>query len=136
MTPDIRKAGAVLIRDRRLLLTRTRGKEAFVAPGGKLEAGETAIECLARELREELGIGIAAANVAPFGTYLAAAVYDPAKQLEMQVFVVSAWDGEPRPSREVEEVRWVTSAETRDLPVGSIFAHEVIPRLRAEGLID
>jgi 8-oxo-dGTP diphosphatase len=133
---DIRKAGAILIRDRKLLLTRTRGKDAFVAPGGKIEAGETALRCLERELLEELGISIRAADVAAFGTYAAAAAYDPSRQLEMQVFAVREWEGEPRPAHEVEEMRWVTSGEAADMSIGSIFAHEVIPRLKADGVID
>ena len=47
---DIHKAGGILIRDRRILVGRTRGKSSFIAPGGLLEVGETSQESLVREL--------------------------------------------------------------------------------------
>ena len=56
-------AAAVIERDDRFLLTR-RQKGAHLEgcwefPGGKCEAGETPAACLAREIREELGVGSA-----------------------------------------------------------------------------
>lgn len=39
-------------------------------------------------------------------------------------------------SSEVEEIRWITSSVPLDLKVGSIFAHEVLPRLKNLGLVD
>ena len=52
---------AIVERDGRFLLTR-RQKGAHLEgfwefPGGKCETGETLADCLARELREELGVG-------------------------------------------------------------------------------
>lgn len=40
------------------------------------------------------------------------------------------------PDSEVEEIRWITSSLPGDIEVGSIFAHEVLPRLKAQGLVD
>ncbi len=52
----IHKAGGVIIHNRQLLLTRSAGKDFFVAPGGKLENNETSKQALVRELAEELKI--------------------------------------------------------------------------------
>jgi mutator protein MutT len=53
---------AVIIEDGRVLLTRRppggRHPGSWEFPGGKIEPGETPRECLARELSEELGIGV------------------------------------------------------------------------------
>ena len=44
--------------------------------------------------------------------------------------------GDITPDNEVEEIRWITSDIPSDINVGSIFAHEVIPRLKQQDLID
>ena len=51
------KVVAALIRDDegRVLLVRKRGTQAFMQPGGKLDAGEDDIAALSREISEELG---------------------------------------------------------------------------------
>lgn len=72
MTPRIVTA-AIIRRDGRILLARRgsgphQGKWEF--PGGKLEHGESEEECLARELREELGID------ARVGRFVAESLYD------------------------------------------------------------
>jgi hypothetical protein len=50
--------------------------------------------------------------------------------------MVRQWEGEPTPDHEVEEIRWVTSSLEPGRKTGSIFEHEVIPRLKAQNLID
>ncbi len=54
----------------------------------------------------------------------------------MSVFVVKQWVGEPTPSSEVEILAWINSANEDNLPIGSIFLHDVIPALVEQDLID
>ena len=53
---------AIILRDDRVLLARRSSGQKLAGfwefPGGKVEAGETPESCLARELEEELGIGV------------------------------------------------------------------------------
>lgn len=70
---DIFKVAAVIIRDRKLLVSRSKGKVYFVSPGVKVEADESAQEALARELREEQGISFSASDTDLLGTFHAVA---------------------------------------------------------------
>ena len=133
---DIYKSSGILIKDRKLLVERSVGKRAFIAPGGRMEPGETPEQSVIRELQEECGITIDPADLEPFGTFSAEAANHPGQQVHMHVFMVRKWQGEIAPNNEVEEMRWLTSDIPADIEVGSIFAHEILPRLKAQGLVD
>jgi 8-oxo-dGTP diphosphatase len=58
--PTLLVSAAVVIRDRKVLLTQRPGgthlADLWEFPGGKVEHGESPTEALVRELREELGV--------------------------------------------------------------------------------
>lgn len=92
-----------------LLARRPEGKaEAglWEFPGGKIEAGETAIEALRRELREELGIEAHAAE--PL-IRVPVAAPDAALRLRLDAWQVKAFHGEPQ-AREHSALAWVAPA--------------------------
>lgn len=134
---DIHKAAGIIIKDRRLLVERSKGKDVFVAPGGKLEPGETSQQAVIRELKEEFQLNVAEDDLEEFGVYYAEAAggHSVGKKLRMDVFMIKNV-GKVRPDSEVEEIRWVSSNIPDDIEVGSIFAHEVLPRLKGNGLVD
>ncbi|MDE2209911.1 MAG: Nudix family hydrolase [Betaproteobacteria bacterium] len=91
----VRVAAAVIRRaDGNVLLAqRPPGKPCagyWEFPGGKLEAGETAAQALARELREELGIVVRRAS-----PWLTRAFVYPHAHVAIEFFRVVAWEGEP-----------------------------------------
>ncbi|MFH0905285.1 MAG: NUDIX domain-containing protein [bacterium] len=133
---DIHKSGGIIIRDGRLLVERSLGKEFFIAPGGSIEQGETPRQALIRELQEEFAIDVVEADLEEFGVFYASAAGQEAKIVRMDVFTVKNWNGEPQPNSEVEEIRWITSEIPKDIKVGSVFKHEVLPRLKEQALID
>ena len=76
-------------------------------PGGKVEPGESPEPALVRELAEELGIEIAAADLAPL-TFASHAY--PDFHLLMPLFLCRRWRGEVTP-HEGQELLWVIPAE-------------------------
>ena len=133
---DIHKAAGVLIKDRKFLVARSRGKEIFVSPGGKLEPGEAPAAALLRELHEELSLVAAPEDLAPFGTFYADAAGMERTRIQIDVFIVLRWAGEIAASGEIEELLWIDSRIPNGIKVGSVFEHEVLPRLKAADLID
>lgn len=136
MSNDIYKAAGIIIRDRKLLVEQSFNKNFYIAPGGSIEKHETPKQALVRELREEFTIIVSEDSLEEFGNFTAPAAGQEHRIVHMKVFVVTAFEGEPKPSSEVEKIAWVSSSNDGNLPLGSIFEHEVIPRLKDEGLID
>jgi 8-oxo-dGTP diphosphatase len=134
---DIHKAAGIIIKDRRLLVERSTGKDVFIAPGGKLEPGETPRRAVIRELKEEFQLNVSDDDLEEFGTFYADAAgsHNAGKKLRMDVFMIKNV-GEVSPDNEVEEIRWISSSIPSDIEVGSIFAHDVLPKLKAQDLVD
>ena len=136
MKQIINKAGGILIQNRKLLVEKSDNKDFFIAPGGTIEQGETPKQALVRELMEEFQIKITEEDCVHFGSFTADAAGQVNKMVVMEVFIVNKWDGEPTPDNEVEQILWIDSSSIGEIKIGSIFEHEVIPRLKDQGLID
>ena len=101
--------------DRVLIAQRPEGKQLaglWEFPGGKLEPGERPEDALIRELREELGIEVKAACLAPL-TFASHAYAD--FHLLMPLFVCRRWEGFVQ-SREGQALKWVQSEGAARLP--------------------
>ena len=72
-------------------------------PGGKIEAGERPEETVIREMREELGVVIKEACLAPF---IFASHSYAEFHLLMPLFLCRRWEGIPQP-REGQAIAWV-----------------------------
>jgi 8-oxo-dGTP diphosphatase len=99
-----------------LLAQRPAGKSMaglWEFPGGKVETGERPEDSLIRELKEELGIVVQEACLAPltFATH----TY-PEFHLLMPLFVCRRWDGTVTP-REGQRLAWVRPNRLREYPM-------------------
>jgi 8-oxo-dGTP diphosphatase len=86
-----------LVRDGRLLLAhRSPNKHAYPdvwdLPGGVVEAGESELDALTRELHEELGVQIATGSVSHLCRLTAGPADDPAL---LSAWLVRDWQGTP-----------------------------------------
>jgi len=102
--------------DRILIAQRPEGKALaglWEFPGGKIDAGERPEEALIRELREELGITVKEACLAPltFASY----AY-PEFHLLMPLYVCRRWEGFVQ-SREGQALKWVRARDLRQYPM-------------------
>lgn len=82
-------------------------------PGGKVEAGETPEDCLIRELKEEIGIDVAKACLAPLT--FASHAYD-SFHLLMPLFVCRRWQGVAS-ALEGQTLAWVLPNRMQDYPM-------------------
>lgn len=133
MMKTIVKCSAVIIRDRALLLTRKRGTDIFISPGGKPLTGEDHISCLKRELKEELNVDTA--KITPLGLFHGMAEFEKVA-IENHVYQVEVV-GQPVASAEIAEIAWVNYRKPPcEVGVGSVFRDNVLPLLFQRELID
>jgi len=102
-------AAGLVFRDGKLLIT-LRQADAHLGglwefPGGKREPNETFEACLARELREELGIEIEVGELVESLTH----AY-PEKTVHLRFYRCALKQHEPRPLG-CSDCKWVTAAE-------------------------
>jgi mutator protein MutT len=93
-------------------------------PGGKREPGETDEECLAREIREELGVEIAVGKLFEDLTH-----HYPEKSVHLKFFVCRLISGEPQ-ALGCAAFKWADRAELDNFPFPPADAR-LLEKLRA-----
>ena len=110
---------AGIFRDGKILLVRRArepSKGVYTFPGGRVEFGESLIEALAREVREETGLSIEIIGLAGFREAL------PAKTGGHGHFVIlpfaARWvANEVALNDELDDARWLTPGHLGSLPI-------------------
>ncbi len=133
---DFEKAGLLTVRGNRVLLCRKKyGTSLLILPGGRYEAGEDALECLRRELAEELG-PVRTSPLEFVGTYTSQAATggeSPPKTVRIDLYRGDL-EGEPAANSEIRELVWFGESDDPELLAPSL-RHAIFPDLIARGIL-
>ena len=121
-------ASVCVIRDGALLTVRKRGTARFMLPGGKLEPGETPVECAVREAAEEIGLTLAVGDLTQLGDWTAPAANEPGALVQSTVFLAPSGQPEPVAQGEIDELRWQPLGERAD-DLAPLLTEHVLPAL-------
>lgn len=108
---------AIIVNGDKVFVSRGVGDTVWEFPGGRMHLGESAKEGLEREIREELGLRVSR------GVAVYADRYDHLREPTMPHFgifyICALADDAPivADRSEVQEYKWVTHEELRDLPM-------------------
>ncbi|MEO6077173.1 MAG: NUDIX domain-containing protein [Candidatus Andersenbacteria bacterium] len=105
----IDKLAWIRIEGRKILSTRSKGKDAWYIPGGKREAGESDEQTLIREVKEELTVDLVTSSIKHLGTFKAQAHGKPEGVFVQMTCYTADYAGELTPASEIEEMVWLTS---------------------------
>ncbi|MFY0593514.1 NUDIX hydrolase [Roseivirga sp.] len=99
------------IKDNRILVARSKGKEAFYIPGGKRETNETDAQALIREIDEELSVKLKENTLAYYGTFSAQAHGHKEGITVQMTCYTGQYEGELKSAAEIEEMAWLKYEE-------------------------
>ena len=102
------KIGCAIVKDNKLLFVRERGKKGYILPGGRLKKGENEIDCIRRELKEELNVSLISAKYL-FTKKFRKSVYD-GLPVTVKIYLTKI-KGDLNPSREIVEYKWIGREE-------------------------
>lgn len=129
----IDKLAFIYIKDKKILITLSKGKDTYYIPGGKREANETDLEALTREVFEELTVTVIPNTVKLYGIFEAQAHGKAKGTIVRMTCYTAGFTGELKPSSEIQDIAYYTYLQ-KDIigPVDQIIFDD----LKAKNFID
>lgn len=98
----IDKLALIHIKDKKILITLSKGKNVWYIPGGKREPGENDWQALKREIKEELNVRLIKNTFKFFGIFKAQA-HGKENQIVKMTCYLAKFSGNLTPSGEIEK---------------------------------
>ncbi|MFZ4450949.1 NUDIX hydrolase [Salibacterium aidingense] len=122
-----RVTNCILHKDKEVLLLQKPSRNWWVAPGGKMEAGESVREAAVREFREETGITVKDPVVRGIFTFVIIENKQHYSEWMMFTFEARKWSGTMLEQSPEGRLEWMPVEEVLHLPMAagdrSIFQH-------------
>ena len=128
----IDKVAFLYLQEGKILSTRSKGKDKYYIPGGKREAGESDIETLVREVKEELSVDIIESSAKLYGVFEAQAHGKAEGVIVKMTCYTAEFTGELKADSEIAEIVWLTTADMEAVsPVDKL----IFADLKQKGLL-
>jgi 8-oxo-dGTP pyrophosphatase MutT (NUDIX family) len=133
---SLKTAGLIVIKDRKLLLAFSNNKKAFYLPGGKCDAGESSIQTLQREIREELNLQLDH-GLLKYYTHISAPAFGefPEVVMEQDCYIHELLQT-PSPGLEISQIEYFDSKAYGFQPSQVPGVIMIMRQLKEDNLID
>lgn len=132
MDKIIDKVALISISEKKVLTALSKSKSKLYLPGGKRESNESDIECLKREIMEELNVEINESSVRYFETFQAPADGKENDVLVKMTCYFADYSGTLEAASEIDSFEWITS---NDIDRTSAVVKLIIGKLKELDLI-
>lgn len=130
MPSYIDKLAYIYLKNDKILVTLSRGKDTWYIPGGKREGQESDHDALIREVKEELDVDLKPETIQPYGVFEAQAHDKPEGTIVRMTCYTAAFDGKLKPTSEIEKLDFLTYAQKS---LTSAVDHLIFDRLHEDG---
>jgi 8-oxo-dGTP diphosphatase len=105
---EIDKLALIYIKDKKVLSSRSVGKNIWYLPGGKREKGENDIEALTREVREELDVELILSTIKYMGVFKGQAHGHATGVIVKMTCYFGEYSGTLQPTNEISQIGFLT----------------------------
>ncbi|MEX0881621.1 MAG: NUDIX domain-containing protein [Candidatus Saccharimonadales bacterium] len=131
----IHKVALAYFKDGKIMVVRdNKNEEVFILPGGKIEEGESDLECLEREVKEELSVDIKPGSAKFIHAFLGPAHGKDGTLLDVRLYQAE-FTGEPTPTEEIVEIDYFDSS-TDERKISEIGRTQILPWLKQHDYIN
>ena len=129
----IDKLAFIEIKNKKVLVTLSRGKDKWYISGGKREVGETDQQALMREVKEELSVDLNPKTIKYYGTFKAQAHGKPMGTMVRMTCYTASYKGKVEVNNEIEKYDFFSYSQKE---LTSAVDHLIFDDLKKRNLIN